>query len=243
MSDTAQITLLDLPSREPCSTWSLNPWKTRLLLNYKGLDYKTEWTEYPDIKTKVQPHLPPNENGTPYTIPTVKLADGTWIMDSRQIADAIEKRHPEPSVHLDSPYLTKVGDVLSKIIEHIRPMCFSRIPVNLLNEASVQYWYDTRKERLGMSVRDFEKKYGGEAAYKAAEPHLKQMTDLLRESDGPFFMGTEPSYADFVWVGALVFFKRVDAEVSKEVLRRTGDRAVHESLLDACAPWLKRDSH
>lgn len=173
----------------------------------------------------------------------MKLADGTWIMDSRQIADAIEKSHPEPSVHLDSPYLSKVGDILSKIFEHVRSICYSRIPVNLLNETSVQYWYDTRKERLGMSVQDFEQKYGGEAAYKAAEPHLKQMTDLLRERDGLFFMGTEPSYADFVWVGALVFFKRVDTEVFKEVLRRTGDRAVHESLLDACAPWLKRDSY
>lgn len=30
------------------------PRKTRLLLNYKGLDYKTEWVEYPDIKPRLE---------------------------------------------------------------------------------------------------------------------------------------------------------------------------------------------
>lgn len=32
----------------------LNPWKTRFLLNYKNLNYKTEWTEYPDLRKKLE---------------------------------------------------------------------------------------------------------------------------------------------------------------------------------------------
>lgn len=65
----SQIILFDLPSKDRCA-WSLNPWKSksrdflsnmkyqayqflaRLALNFKGIDYKTEWLEYPDIAAK-----------------------------------------------------------------------------------------------------------------------------------------------------------------------------------------------
>lgn len=50
----AKVTLYDLPSRDPCSTWSMNPWKTRLLLNYKKIEYNTEWVEYPNVAPKVK---------------------------------------------------------------------------------------------------------------------------------------------------------------------------------------------
>ncbi|PSN72789.1 hypothetical protein BS50DRAFT_568392 [Corynespora cassiicola Philippines] len=45
----SQVILYDIPSKEPKTCWSLNPWKPRLILNYKGIDYKTEWVEYPDL--------------------------------------------------------------------------------------------------------------------------------------------------------------------------------------------------
>ncbi|KAF5137836.1 Glutathione S-transferase-like protein ustS [Metarhizium anisopliae] len=241
---TGQITLLDLPSKEPCSSWSLNPWKTRMLLNFKGLDYKTEWTEYEDIKPKVQPHLPPNESGTPYTIPTVILPDNTWIMDSRKIANHMEKSHPQPSVHLDSPILPKVEQLTSDVFYHLLAVCVARIPVNLLNSHSADYWYTTRGEAVGMPVGEFKKKYGGEVAYSGAEPFLQKITALLRDNDaGPFFMGSTVSYADFVWVSALVFFKRVDEDIYRQVLQRTGDKSVHVKLVEACEPWLQRDNY
>lgn len=75
-----EIVLYDLPSTAKCACWSLNPWKgmalhriytyewgqlgkfeadsvlmmitARLALNYKGLPYKTEWVEYPDLKSR-----------------------------------------------------------------------------------------------------------------------------------------------------------------------------------------------
>jgi len=63
------IVLYDLPSKGRRSCWSLNPWKSkvislyeevtnstqaRMLLNYKGLHYKTEWVEYPDLKPTLE---------------------------------------------------------------------------------------------------------------------------------------------------------------------------------------------
>ncbi|KAF7559137.1 hypothetical protein G7046_g5024 [Stylonectria norvegica] len=234
-----QIILLDLASKDPCSTWLRHSWKTRLLLNYKGVDYKTEWTEYPAIQGKVEPHLPPNKKGPAYTIPTVKLADGTWITDSSKIAQALNEIHPDPFLDLESPYQKQVDQIVINLGQSICPMLYSRIPVNLLNEASVEYWYTTRRQRLGMSVQEYEEKHGGEAAYVNAEPDLKQITALLKEKEGPFLMGSEPTYADFTWVAMLLFSKRVDEGIFNELLKRTGDEAVHKSLLEACGPWLK----
>ncbi|KAL1844944.1 hypothetical protein VTK73DRAFT_1457 [Phialemonium thermophilum] len=255
------ITLFDFASKPPCTAWNRHSLKTRLVLNYKGLDYKTEWqTEYPDIQRKFQPQcvslpsrkrstqltrarsLPPNEQGVPYTMPVVRLGDGTWIKDSAQIARALEARHPSPPLHLDSPYRARAEQLAGQITKAVVPLCYARIPVSILNEPSVEYWYTTRRQRLGMTVDEYEKTAGA-AAYANAEPHLQQMTELLREKEGPFVLGSEVSYADFEWVAVLEFFRRVDEGVFEEVLKRTGDEAVHRALLEACAPWLKRNDH
>lgn len=187
--------------------------------------------------------LPPNKSGIPYTIPTAILADGTWIADSANIARAVEKLYPEPPLHLDSPYWARVEQIGSKVVQSIVPLCYSRVPVNILNDASVEYWYTTRRQRLGMSVQEYEEKNGGEAAYAGAEPHLKEMTQVLKENDGPFFMGSQVSNADFSWVAVLLFFKRIDEAIFDEVLKRTGDEAVHKLLLESCSPWSQRSDH
>lgn len=64
----SQTILYDLPSKRGTS-WSLNPWKSkhnlnesravltraaRLILNFKGIDYKTEWVEFPDVEPKMK---------------------------------------------------------------------------------------------------------------------------------------------------------------------------------------------
>jgi hypothetical protein len=50
---SSQTILYDLPSKQG-TAWSLNPWKTRLILNFKGIDYKTEWVEFPDVEPKMK---------------------------------------------------------------------------------------------------------------------------------------------------------------------------------------------
>jgi hypothetical protein len=62
----SSVTLYDIPGRDNRGGWSLNPWKSkvgfypelhcthskktaRLALNFKGIEYDTEWLEYPNI--------------------------------------------------------------------------------------------------------------------------------------------------------------------------------------------------
>ncbi|KAJ6788937.1 hypothetical protein PWT90_00148 [Aphanocladium album] len=236
-----KIILFDLPSKEPCVTWSLNPWKTRLLLNFKGLNYETKWVEYPDIKPTLEPHVEPGNSRFPYTIPAIRLPDDTWCQDSRKIVDLIEKRYPEPSVHLDSPYQTRIEEVVPRAFMPLMAIGLNQIPKRLLNTASVDYWMKTRTDYVGCDLAEYEAKNGGETAFATAAPALQEVTAMLKEnSDGPFFSGKEVSYADFVWISALYFFKRIGDEVYEGALNASGDRAVHENLLKAAEPWLKR---
>lgn len=165
-------------------------------------------------------------------------------MDSRKIVEVVEKRYPEPPVHLDSPYQARIEAVIPEFMKPIFPAIVARIPKIILRTPSVDYWYKTRAERFGLPCDENEQKHGGEKASSAAEPAMKQVTDMLKENpDGPFFMGKTVCYADFVWVGALIFLERANKEQFGEMLKRSGDAEVHTKLLEACSAWTKRDGH
>lgn len=235
-----KITFFDLASNDGNKCWSLNPWKTRFVLNFKGLDYETVFLEYPDVKTRLEPHI----SAEAYTIPTIQYTDGSYIMDSKAIAQAIEKGTAEPSLHLDAPYLATLEEIMTKLMPALQPIYIPAIPKRLLNEASVPYWYRTREAKLGMKLDELEKTKGGDPSWTAAEPLLKKVTELLKENPyGPFFSGKTVSYADFVWAGFLIFGRRIGDDMFSELLKRTGDAKVHEDLLKAVEPWSKRDDH
>ncbi|KAJ6044811.1 uncharacterized protein N7446_003005 [Penicillium canescens] len=238
-----QYTLYDLPSKAPCSTWSPNPWKTRLLFNLKGLDYRTEWVEYPDIKPTLENKVPANTEGVAYSIPTIESPDGTCVMDSRKIADYIEKEHPQPSMHLDSSYLPKVEELWSAYMRAICPIFLAWVPRDILNDASLEFWYTTREKFFGMPVDQLEKTKGGVLAWNEAEPALRGATALLKENQGPFFLGETVSYADLVWASVLIFSKRLGPGFFEEALKRSGDAQVHLDLLEALRPVSERDGY
>ncbi|KAI0169884.1 putative glutathione S-transferase [Hypoxylon sp. FL1284] len=238
-----EIVLFDLPSKPPCRTWSYNPWKTRLALNFKGLPYKTEWVEYPDIKTKVQDHVPAPDDGI-YTIPTVIMPDGTWLMDSWTIADALEEKYPEPSLRLSSPYIPRLRETLAKMMTPLRAIYIWKVYSLVLSEPSLGYFRSTREKATGMALEQLEENGGGAKAWEAARPHAEKVTELLKEnSEGPFFEGKTAGMADFVWAGTLIFFSRMGDDVFGELLKSTGDGEFHKQFLEAVKPWTERDDH
>ncbi|RYO82489.1 hypothetical protein DL766_006324 [Monosporascus sp. MC13-8B] len=215
--------------------------EARFALNYKGLDYKTDWLEYPNIQPRLEKHLPGREL---YTIPTVVMPNGDYIMDSFEIAQALEKAFPTPSLHLESPYLEKLSAVMPDTMGALVGIFVPLIPERLLNEASKPYWYEKREAKVGMPLDRLAREKGGDEAWKAAEPHLRKVTALLGENaDGPFFMGKEVSYADFVWAGCLIFYRRIGDDVFQKLLDATGDRDLHLKLLEGVEPWSERDDH
>ncbi|KAK3309432.1 uncharacterized protein B0T15DRAFT_515476 [Chaetomium strumarium] len=240
-----QIVFFDLRSKEPNSCWSLNPWKTRLLLNYKGLDYRTEWLEYPELKGRFEKHVPAQEGSMPYTIPTILLpSSGEYVMDSKKIAQRLESLHPSPPLHLDAPVLAKLEEILSqRFFPPLRPILLDRVPKRILSDASIPYWVRTRSAMVGKPLDEFCAEHTHEECFAKAEPAIREVTALLVENEaGPFFLGEEVSYVDFVWAGNLYFWQRNGEDVFEELLRRSGNAEAHRKLLEGVAPWAKRDA-
>lgn len=236
------IVLFDLASRDGNKCWSYNPWKTRFVLAHKQLPYTTEFLDYPDIRPRLRPHLPASTED--YTIPTIQYTDGRYIIDSRTIAETLERDHPSPSLHLDSPALAKLEQHLfGPVVRALRPHYVPKVPRSLLREASLAYFVRTREAALGMTLDEFER---SQTDFSEATPLLHEVTSLLTEqTDGPYFLGSTVSYADFVWGGLLLFVGRIDP-TGKELeglLQATGDARAHQALLDALAPLSQRDDH
>ncbi|KAK3392777.1 hypothetical protein B0H63DRAFT_456588 [Podospora didyma] len=228
-----KIIFFDIPTKAPRTAWSFNPWRTRFILNYKGLDYETEWLEYPEIKPRLQNHVPPREI---YTVPTILMPDGTYVTDSREIAKYLEEKYPSPSLHLDSPYIPKITAAMIAAHEPLRPIFVPLVPKRFLDEASHPFWYRTREETVGMSLDEYAKQ-GGDAAFDKVIPGLQAATALLKEKpEGPYFNGNELGYADFLWAGILIFWQKLGDDVFEELLKRAGDRQPHLDLLEALKP-------
>ena len=117
------------------------------------------------------------------------------------------------------------------------PIFLPMVPKRLLNEESLEYWYTTREKFMGMSMDQLDKERGGDKAWGQVEPAIRQVTDLLKENEGPFFLGETPSYADLVWGSLLLFHKILGPEILDEALKRSGDAKPHLDLLEAIQPW------
>ncbi|KAF2733185.1 glutathione S-transferas-like protein [Polyplosphaeria fusca] len=240
------VVLYDLPSRQG-TCWSLNPWKTRMALNIKGADYKTEWIPYPDLASTFKAlGIPPNKPDEPgyfgdYTSPAVSFVDGknnTYVMDSWKIIKEVESRYPSPSLHLDDPIVVQVRDAIGGLMGPIRGVLVPKVPRYLLNERCVEYFERTREASLGKPLSQYEKDAGGEDAWQKAEPPAKDIAQLLKKQGGPFFRGKEVSYADVIFVSFLQFMKRLDSEIFERYL--AFDPAFSE-IYNASKQWLVKE--
>ncbi|KAK3497887.1 uncharacterized protein B0T23DRAFT_452053 [Neurospora hispaniola] len=242
-----QITFFDIPSKDG-RTWTLNPWKTRFALNYKSLPYHTQWLEYPDIRPTLSPHLPPaapEPSTSSYTIPAIRFPDGTYMMDSKTIAVALEERYPAPqypSLHLDTPALAKLESLMPGMMGKLVGVFVPGAVKNILGPKSQPYFISTREAAFGMSIDELQKTQGGVQAYEKIREELQEATALLKQNTaGPFFEGDKVSYADFVWAGFLLFMKYADAEGFDKLLEATGDKEANERLLEGVKPWARDD--
>lgn len=218
----------------------------RASLNYKQIPYKTEWIEYPDIADKFKsmgiPANAPEVNKKQFTIPAVRLSDGRYIMDSKSIATVLEEIKPEPSLHLDSPYVQRTQDTIRALFPALGANVLPLIPVNVLNQRSADYFNRTREKQYGMSLQDIYKSdKAGENAWKSAEPAIDDLRKLLGEKEGPYVAGRTITYGDFILGGFWMFLKKIDeAGLFDRIL--ACDRAFLDHW-EAVKVYFERDSY
>lgn len=189
----------------------------RYALNFKGVNYRTEWVELPDV-TSVRKSLevPANRthrDGSPfYTLPIIKdLSTGEVVGDSFEIAQYLDKTYPDaPSLFPASSTISLEGRAFNAQVDAIFTnhviICVHGLP---FNPQTAEISKKTFVERAGkenwdeLTVRGEERTKTIEA-FKAA---LGDLAEVYGKKEGPFLEGNVPSYADLIVGGWLQFFK------------------------------------
>lgn len=178
-----------------------------------------------------------------YSSPMVQLPDGSYVMDSRHIADALEILKPEPSLQLNSGYVERVQKVVLDIGQSLAPITIPRVPELLLNPSSAAYFQETRAKRFGMTLAELaQSDKAGEAAWEKAQPSIEDLIKILHEhEDGPFILGKTPSYPDLILAGFFAFAKKLD---QGDIFERgmAFDEAIPRHW-EACQGFLERDDY
>ncbi|KAK5137593.1 hypothetical protein LTR08_007888 [Meristemomyces frigidus] len=196
-----EIILYDLARRDDINeSWSFNVWKTRLILNYK-FDLRA-----PGNTTQ---HL----GWLKYTVPTIRLPDGTFVRDSAVIAETLETLFPSPKLIFDPATQAKAEHAITASAMPLSAIFIPRIARDVLIETSVPLWRAAREKTFGMTFEELEVARGGKKAWKAAaEPGFRLLHAVLTEhkwTDGPFVMGREVSYGDLMIVALIESLKRI----------------------------------
>ena len=122
---------------------------SRYALNVKGLTFKTEWIEYPDIegfcKERGIPAVNTRPDGSPfYTLPMIHdQSTNKYIVDSYRIAEYLDDQYPDtPTLlpkgtrALQAAFVSTVWAAGGPALNFIMPATHT-----ILNEASQGYFY------------------------------------------------------------------------------------------------------
>lgn len=232
------ITLFDIPSTLPGNAWSLNSWRVRLALAYKGIPFRTEWIEYPEIQPALQKHnigpTDTNSDGSPYySIPAILDVDDTTgkvkaaLADSFPIAKYLDDAYPDtPRLVPEGAYEDQKAFADGFMMNSIAPIMVLMIRLTLpkLHDASQNHFACARARDFYTlfkveSVEDWPWAPEDQAKlWGDAKAVLDKLDAKVSETDGkgPWYLGDQVSFADFVLGGCFIWMQLVLGEDSEE---------------------------
>ncbi|KAE9397720.1 hypothetical protein BT96DRAFT_921286 [Gymnopus androsaceus JB14] len=221
------LTLYDFNSTKGVN-WHPHVGKVRYCLNYKGLEFKTIWLEYPEIegiakKLGVGPTR--TFNGEPqYTLPMiVDDSTGVALAESVDIVEYLDKTYP------DTPRLIPEGShaLQAAFRDAFYPKLSAYTPflipstAMMLNPASDEYIRTKLETMLGMKLEDYYPKDEARvAAWNKWKAEVETFAAWFRKED-VWVMGDTPSFADFILAAFILSAKTVfgaDSMEYKEIL-------------------------
>ncbi|KAK4619556.1 hypothetical protein CLAFUW4_11206 [Fulvia fulva] len=208
------LTLYDVPTkRTDVSSWSPNVWKTRMVLNYKNISYKTV-SEPPPIVPK--PNGPPQ---SPYTVPAVRFPDGTYVMDSANIVVELERWYPERSLRLAEGTQDEVSKLFGGAVMPLLPMIYGHIAASILLDESVVECKAKKEKAAGAPFEEWVK------------------------ANRAVYLGSRVSYGDFAVAGLLEACKRFSEQGLFVRMMGFDQNGVLKGLHGACVKegWFGKD--
>lgn len=206
----------------------------RLILNYKGLAYRTEWMEFPEIETLCKKlGVGPGgiqKDGTPfYTLPVIHdEKTGRSVSDSMPIARYLDEAYPDtPRVMPASTFALQVATEFALQQAFMSAVLPVIVVPNLkqLNTYSREFYRNARETDLGKLEDLAPTAASADETWKSVQDGLskvaKWMGSAPNDQERSFFMGDAPTFADFVIAARLVWMKRVlghDSERWKQLM-------------------------
>ena len=195
-------------------------------MNYKGLKYRTEWVEFPDIedvckKIGAAPTgTKPNDGVTPhYTVPVLyDPSTKVAISDTTNIADYLDKTYPDtPALFppgtrgLHAAFFPAFHAAVGMPIVRL-----SVLPTFLyLGDKSLEYFRRTREAWFGKKLEEICPK--GEVHEKTWKELEAGLTKVAIWFDAePFLGGCGPCNADFILASRLLWARTVWGEESND---------------------------
>ena len=171
------------------------------------------------------------------------MPDGAFVMDSAAIASKLESLHPTPSLHLDNGLPAKLGAILGKVAGPLIPVFMPRIGRDMIVEESYDWFQEARAKRFGMPLNELEKTKGGDQAWHATRQGLEELKEFVKahkQDDGPFVLGSQVSYADFLIASMMEALRRIGEDLYEKMAKLSGDDSL-KNLHKACQKWMKDD--
>lgn len=200
-------------------------------LHYKGIPYRTEWLEYPEIKPTLKnlgapPTAKDPDGSDRYTLPTIlDPSTGKVVTDSLPIAKYLDATYP------DTPRLLPPGTENSQQAFH--DMFFAEYALALyliiikftsaaLNPESSAYFERTKAERMGKPWEELEQNTPGQ--WVKFESSMAELKDRFSEGDygdGAFLNGNQITFSDFIVAACLLWAKVVcgkESDIWKRII-------------------------
>jgi len=199
----------------------------RYALNYKGLDYKTQWVDFPDIESECKKlgieASGTRADGSPYySLPAIyDSSTGTYVSESFKIALYLEKAYPNTpalfphnTAALQAGFVSAFEDSLNPLWDFILP---ALVPV--LTTRGEEYFRRTREKSYGKKLEDVVPQGAeGVAQWKQFEQNLNKANGWYEKAgkSGGLVLGDTVSLVDTIVAGYLIFLKLVWGEGSRE---------------------------
>ncbi|KAI6031321.1 hypothetical protein BKA83DRAFT_4198617 [Pisolithus microcarpus] len=210
------LILYDISSKLEGNYWSPSTAKPRFVLGYKGLPFRIEWVEYPDIAPRMKA-IGARQNKLldgreMYTLPVLDDPNtGALITDSWEIAEYLEKTYPEKSIFPNkSKGLIRAFD--AALINLLQPVC--KFPIlrasEILSERSAEYYIATREAGFKEKLSEFSPEGPKRDEHWAImERTFNTSKEWYDEEGKKWLMGDTFSYADVITAAFLIWLKRV----------------------------------
>ncbi|KZV76637.1 hypothetical protein PENSPDRAFT_679987 [Peniophora sp. CONT] len=229
-------------------SWSPNTLKTRLALNIKGLQFKTEWLSFVAIGPKMKElGVPPRADaeGLKYTIPTIYDPNtGKTVTESLAIAKYLDKTYPDTprlvasgTAGLQEAYLEKV--VTPFMYTMMVYLVYPAFKQSCVTQADEEYLRKKGQALMGKQPEDMVLQ--GEAittACKSLSASLGAMAQhvFANGGDAVFVTGDSPSHVDTAIASILSYIIKTagkDHALSKVIM----EHSWANNYLEAMSEW------